>query len=65
VIKEFDMQWFLYFVMFWLGFGALSTISMVGKPRQPVTSRTAGLSVVISAAIIVGLAIVQMRVAHG
>lgn len=59
------MQWFLYFVMFWLGFGALSTISMVGKPRQPITSRTAVTTVLISAAIIVGLAVVEMRVAHG
>ncbi|MFE2710617.1 hypothetical protein ACFXKI_01150 [Streptomyces mirabilis] len=58
------MQWFLYFVMFWLGFGALSTISMVGKPRQPITSGTAVVTVLISAAIIVGLAVVGMRVAH-
>lgn len=58
------MQWFLYAVAAWLTFGGLSTISTVGKPRQPVSSGTATVTVVITAVIVTGLVLAALRVAH-
>lgn len=49
------MNWILYAVASLMAFGALATISMVGKPRKPIQPVTAVITVVLNALMIAGL----------
>lgn len=58
------MYWLLLVIAGWIGFGALSTVGSVGKPRLPVSGGVAAFSVLISAAEIVVLVAAALRVSH-
>lgn len=45
----------LYVIAGWITLGAVTTISLVGKPREPITGGVAAFSVLVQAAIIVTL----------
>lgn len=55
------MTWLGWLLSAWLTLGALWTIAHVGKPRQALDSTDAILSVVLTAAIIVGYVLVGTR----
>ena len=64
MIKEFDMQWFLMGVAAWLALGALSSVSLVGKERKPISGGTAVVKVLIHGALVAGLMVAAMGWSH-
>ena len=46
-------MWQLWIVIGWLALGAVVAVAMVGKPRQPLTGKTAAVCVVITTALVV------------
>lgn len=49
------MNWFEWALIGWLAFGAIATVGMVGRPRDPITPASAAYSVIIAGLLIVGL----------
>ena len=44
------------FIIAFLAFGAVSAVHQIGKPREPMTSGVASATVVVTAAICIGIA---------
>lgn len=55
------MSWFLYALAGWETAGAFLAISVIGKPRKPITQAQAAVIVAISAASIVLLVLAAGR----
>lgn len=56
------MEQFCWILAAFLGYGALVTVSSIGKPRSPVTHRTAVAIVVLAACEVTGLGLVATGV---
>jgi hypothetical protein len=56
------MELFCWILAAFLAYGALATVSSVGKPRGPVTNKLAVRVVIISACEVTGLALVATGV---
>lgn len=52
------MTWFDWTLVGWLAFGALATVGLIGVPRKPISPGTAVATVVINAALVVGVLLV-------